>query len=58
MAYHFEQSAAAVVVFLVGFKMLGKVVDSAGKNCHLNFRGAGIVLMSAVFYNDSGLLFF
>ena len=51
-ADHFEKAAAAVVIFLVLFKMLGKVGDSFGKNGNLNLGRAGIGFVQTVSFNN------
>jgi hypothetical protein len=54
---HLHQTAAAVMIVAMGFEMLGKLVDPAGKQSDLNFRGAGIGLVFAVIADDLGFDF-
>jgi hypothetical protein len=42
LAYELKKPTASVVILLVGFKMLGEVVDTVRKESYLHFRGAGI----------------
>lgn len=50
---HLEKTAAAVVILLVGLKMLGKGVDPVCKDCDLNLGGSGIALVSLVLLDNS-----
>ena len=52
MADHLEQTAAAVVVLLVGLQMLGQAVDAVGQNGDLYLRGTGVTLVDGVLGND------
>lgn len=50
-AYHFEQTAAAMIVLLVGTEMLRQVVDSLREDRYLNTRGARVPLVRPVLFN-------
>src|SRR5690554_5269172 len=52
LADHQQQAAPAVVVVLVGSKMLGEVVDSLGEQGDLDLGGSGVALVGAEFGND------
>jgi hypothetical protein len=53
--YHLEQAPARVVIFLVGFEMIGQVVDSFSQNCDLNLGRASIIRVGPIAL-DYGLL--
>lgn len=55
-ADHAQQAAARVVVLHVFFEVTGQFVDASGKQCHLNFRGAGIALSALELRDDFGFL--
>src|SRR5690606_40048747 len=52
LADHQQQAAPAVVVVLVGSKVLGEVVDALGEQGDLDLRGCGVALVGAVLGND------
>ena len=52
VSYHLEKTATAVVVLVVGLKMLGKSVDSVGKNSDLYLRRTCVTLMCLVSVDD------
>lgn len=52
MTYHLKKTSSAVVVLLVYLEMLGKRVDSRGKNSDLYFGGTCVALMNSVFFDD------
>ena len=52
LVHHFQETAARVVVFLVGLEVFGKVFDAGGQQGDLDFRGAGIVGGTFVFADD------
>jgi len=45
MRDHLKQAASRRVVFPVGLKVLGQMLDPARKKCDLHIRAAGIFLM-------------
>ncbi len=53
-----QQTAAAVMVFLVNLQMLGEHVDRGGQDCDLHFGRSGIVRSAAVLGGNLRLLFF
>ena len=55
-ADHLEQTAAAVVVVLIGLQMLGQVIDPGGQQSNLDLRRAGVALMNSGFFDDSLLV--
>src|SRR5262245_42657208 len=52
----FQQPAAGVVIFCVGFEMLCQVVDSLAEKRNLNFGGSGVVLVGLVIADDFSLV--
>ena len=42
---HFKQAAARRMIFPVGLKVLGQVLDPVSEKCDLHIRAAGIFLM-------------
>ena len=56
VSYHFEKTAAAVIVLVIVFEMLGQIVYSVCENRNLNFRRTRVSLVNGVFLNNS-LLF-
>ena len=54
-ADHLEQAAAAVVVMLVGLKVLGQVIDTSGQQSNLDLRRTGVTLVDGCL-SDDGLL--
>lgn len=52
-----EQAAAGMIVFLVGFEMLGKRRDPACQNRDLNFRRTGVAFLGRELLHQA-LLFF
>ena len=40
--------------FMLFFEVTGQFVDASGKQCHLNFRGAGIALSALELRDDFG----
>src|SRR5581483_3333557 len=51
-ADHLQQSTARVVVVDIGLQMLVEVIDARREDRNLNFRGAGIPFVSAVFLHN------
>jgi len=55
--YEYEQSAAAVVILLVGLEVIGQQHDSLAQQGNLYFRRAGVRLMDTVRRDYLGFLF-
>ena len=45
MRDHLKQAASRRMIFPIGLKVLGQVLDPAGKECDLHIRAAGILFM-------------
>ena len=42
---HLKQAAARRMIFPIGLKVLGQMLDTAGQKCDLHIRAAGILVM-------------
>jgi len=51
---HQEQATTTVMVMPMVAKMLRQMVDSLGKERHLNLRRASVTLVSAIFGDNLG----
>ena len=45
MRDHLKEAAARRMIFPVGLKVLGQMLDPAGQKCDLHIRAAGVVFM-------------
>src|SRR5690606_5395896 len=54
---HANETTTGVVVVLVVLEVILQLVDVAGEQGHLDFRGTGIALGTGVFTNDFSFLF-
>lgn len=52
LAYHDEESAAAMEVLLVDLHVLGELADARREDGDLDFRGAGVRLVRLVLFDD------
>src|SRR5689334_12506403 len=52
LIHHLEQTAAGVMILLVGLEVRGEVFDAGREQCDLDFRRTGIVGHAAEFSND------
>jgi len=57
LADHLEQTPAAGFIVLVGAQMIGQLEDAGGQNRYLNFRRAGVALVTVVVGDDLGFNF-
>jgi hypothetical protein len=53
-----EQSAPARLIFFVDPEMVGQLLDTAGQDGDLHFRGAGVRIMAMIVCDQFGLNFF
>jgi hypothetical protein len=53
-----EQSPPARLIFLVDPQMIGQLLDAAGQDGDLHFRGTGIRIMAMIVRDQFGLNFF
>jgi len=53
-AHHHEKTAPGGMVLLMRLEMLGQLANPRTQDGNLNFRGAGIVIVSPVLFNQSG----
>ena len=58
LADQHQEAAARMMIFRVGFEVLGEVVDAFAENCDLHFRGSGIAFVRAVVANQLCLAVF
>ncbi len=52
LTYHFEKSAAAVMVLLVDLKVLCQLVDPLCENCNLNLGRTCVALVDGIGCDD------
>ena len=57
LANHLQQTAAGMMVFLVGFQVFGECCNAGGKNRNLYFRRTGVSFVTGMFF-DNCLFFF
>ena len=53
-AHHHEKTAPGGMVLLMGLEMLRQFTNPRAQDGNLNFRGASIVIVSPVLFNQSG----
>src|ERR1700693_1462709 len=51
-SYHFQESAPAVMIFRVGFEMLGQIRDAARQQCNLHLRRSSIAVVRLVLSDE------
>jgi len=51
-----QKASTTVMILGVSLEMLGELYDSAGQQCNLDFRRAGVLLMKTVAFDDLRLL--
>ena len=56
-SYEFQESAPAVMIFRVGFEMLGQICDAARQQRNLHFGRSGIAVMRLVRADELCFLF-
>jgi hypothetical protein len=56
--YLAKQTTASAIVFLVSLEVLGELLDALGKECNLDFWGAGIAFFTGVFGDNLSFSFF
>jgi|SRR6185437_15968456 len=49
---HLEQSAATVIVLLMGSKVVGQIIDALGEERDLHGGGPAVGLVCSVFFDD------
>jgi hypothetical protein len=58
LTYELEQTTPTGLIFFVCTKMIGQLLDAAGKNCDLHFGRAGISIVAMKVGDELGLNFF
>src|SRR6185295_9031839 len=58
LADQHQQAAARMMIFCVGFEVLGEVIDPFAQNRDLHFRGSGVAFVRAVAANQLCLAVF
>ena len=56
--YQGQEGFSTSVVFFVGLKVLGKLLDSEGKEGDLPFRASGVGFGASMFFEDGSDFFF
>lgn len=56
VGYHLNKAAARMVILLVALQVSCEFVNASREHRNLNFRAAGVLIMSLAFLDD-GLLF-
>ena len=46
-----------MIIFVVGFEMIGQSVDTVSQNCNLHFGRPGIVCFAGMFFNNFGFAY-
>ena len=56
--HHFEQTTARMIIFFVGFEVLGQSYNPRGQNGNLNFGGTSVPFLNCKFFHYAGFFLY